>query len=101
MVGEDLDRRRTMRTDQWQGRDVFVTGHTGFKGAWLCVLLHRLGARVHGYALEPSENFLYARADLAGMVVSDTRGDIRDSETLNRSLRASGADVVLHLAAQS
>ncbi|MDX1450142.1 MAG: CDP-glucose 4,6-dehydratase, partial [Acidimicrobiia bacterium] len=39
--------------DFWQGRRVLVTGHTGFKGAWLTLLLHRLGAEVTGYALDP------------------------------------------------
>src|SRR5512144_1633676 len=90
-----------MRVDQWDGRDVFVTGHTGFKGAWLCVLLHHLGARVHGYALDTPKHFLYTRAGVQELVVSDTRGDIRDSEAISAALEASGADTVLHLAAQS
>lgn len=85
----------------WVGRTVFVTGHTGFKGAWLCVLLTRLGARVHGYALETPPTFLYHRAGVASLVERDVRGDIRDTAALTRSLRDSGADVVLHLAAQS
>jgi CDP-glucose 4,6-dehydratase len=85
----------------WAGRTVFVTGHTGFKGAWLCVLLTRLGARVHGYALETPPTFLYARAGIASLVERDVRGDIRDTAALTLALRESGADVVLHLAAQS
>ena len=48
----------------WAGRRVFVTGHTGFKGAWLCLLLERLGAQVAGYALAPPTNpSLYDRGD--------------------------------------
>lgn len=90
-----------MRADQWRDRDVFVTGHTGFKGAWLCELLHQLGARVHGYALETPETFLYHRTALHEVVETDVRGDIRDTARLTEALRASGADVVLHLAAQS
>lgn len=90
-----------MRAELWSGRDVFVTGHTGFKGAWLCVLLHRLGARVHGYALPTPSSFLFHRADLGRLLASDVRGDIRDGDRLAAALEASGADVVLHLAAQS
>lgn len=90
-----------MDTDFWTGRQVFVTGHTGFKGAWLCVLLERLGAHVHGYALETPADFLYHRAGVSALVERDVRGDIRDTAALERALRESGADVVLHLAAQS
>lgn len=85
----------------WSGRSVFVTGHTGFKGAWLCVLLDRLGARVHGYALETPETFLFSRAGIAATIASDARGDIRDADAVASAIDASGADVVLHLAAQS
>ncbi len=85
----------------WYGRRVFVTGHTGFKGAWLCVLLDRLGAQVYGYALQTPDEFLFQRAGLSTLLAGDTRGDIRDEEDVVRALDDSGAQVVLHLAAQS
>jgi len=90
-----------MDSAYWGGRSVFITGHTGFKGAWLCVLLHRLGARVHGFALQTPETFLYQRAGVAELVASDVRGDIRDADAVRRAAEASGAQIVLHLAAQS
>jgi CDP-glucose 4,6-dehydratase len=90
-----------VRGDHWRDRDVFVTGHTGFKGAWLCELLHQLGARVHGFALPSPDHFLFARAGLRQRCASDLRGDIRDTQLLADALASSGADVVLHLAAQS
>lgn len=90
-----------MEADHWRDRDVFVTGHTGFKGAWLSVLLHRLGARVHGYALETPKHFLFHRARLGEIMASDVRGDIRDRAAMASALNASRAEVVLHLAAQS
>ena len=96
-----LDRVTPVRADFWRDCDVFVTGHTGFKGAWLAVLLTRLGARVHGYALETPDHFLFHRADVRALLASDVRGDIRDAAALETALRSSGADVVLHLAAQS
>jgi CDP-glucose 4,6-dehydratase len=84
----------------WQGRKVFLTGHTGFKGGWLSLLLTQLGATVRGYALDPCTNpnlFTVARI---GSVVEDIRGDIRDSATLDRSMREFAPEVVFHLAAQ-
>lgn len=90
-----------MRASYWRGRRVFLTGHTGFKGAWLCLLLHRLGAETHGYALETPDAFLFHRARVSDALASDTRGDIRDADFLESCLQRSGADVVLHLAAQT
>ncbi|WP_166996716.1 CDP-glucose 4,6-dehydratase [Paramicrobacterium fandaimingii] len=90
-----------MKFAYWEDSSVFVTGHTGFKGAWLCLLLARLGARVHGYALQTPESFLFQRANLTSAVENDERGDIRDVEQLAASMQRSGAEVVLHLAAQS
>lgn len=90
-----------MDSAYWGGRSVFITGHTGFKGAWLTVLLRRLGATVHGYALQTPDDFLYQRAGLTGLTASDARGDIRDTDSVASAIAASGADVVLHLAAQS
>lgn len=90
-----------MDSAYWGGRSVFITGHTGFKGAWLCVLLNRLGAHIHGFALETPETFLFQRAGLSETLESDVRGDIRDTDAVARAVSASGADVVLHLAAQT
>ena len=85
----------------WRDKRVFVTGHTGFKGSWLCLLLHSFGARVTGYALEPpTQPNLFSLARVGGLVES-VIGDIRDLDRLTDSLRASEADVVFHMAAQS
>lgn len=91
----------TMHTAYWADRSVFITGHTGFKGAWLCLLLERLGARIHGLALDTPENFLFQRAGLSELLQTDTRADIRDDDAVEKAIAQSGADVVLHLAAQS
>ena len=82
-------------------RDVLVTGHTGFKGAWLCLLLARLGARVHGLALDPEPGALFTTARVARCLASDTRGDVRNPAVVAEALARSGADTVLHLAAEA
>ncbi|MFC4243685.1 CDP-glucose 4,6-dehydratase [Gryllotalpicola reticulitermitis] len=90
-----------MNSAQWAGRSIFITGHTGFKGAWLCVLLERLGATVHGYALDTPDGFLFNRAGLSRIIETDARGDIRDVERLTAAIARAQPEIVLHLAAQS
>jgi CDP-glucose 4,6-dehydratase len=90
-----------MTPSWWRDRTVFVTGHTGFKGSWLVMLLERLGARVRGYSLAPpTEPSLFALAKLNEIV--DTRSsDVRDLGALSEMLRRSEAEIVIHMAAQS
>jgi CDP-glucose 4,6-dehydratase len=84
----------------WKGKRVFVTGHTGFKGAWLCLWLHRLGAAVTGYALPPpTDPSLYQMARVQELIDGRT-GDIRDGEALPRAMRDSDPEILFHLAAQ-
>lgn len=84
----------------WQGRKVFLTGHTGFKGGWLALWLAHLGANVRGYALDPAtEPGLFATARV-GQFIEDIRGDLRDAAALDRAMREFQPEVVFHLAAQ-
>jgi CDP-glucose 4,6-dehydratase len=85
----------------WSGKRVFLTGHTGFKGSWLALWLASMGAEVTGYGRSAVRNpeSLYELARVAdGIETVD--GDVRDTEALAAAVRASGAEVVLHLAAQ-
>jgi CDP-glucose 4,6-dehydratase len=85
----------------WDRRPVFLTGHTGFKGSWLAIWLERLGAVVHGYALDPpTKPSLYEQADVRRVLATDGRGDLDDLPRLRAALQASRAEVVFHLAAQ-
>jgi CDP-glucose 4,6-dehydratase len=86
----------------WQGKRVFLTGHTGFKGGWLAMWLSDMGAEIHGYSLAPpTEPSLFEVASLASRLSSSTFADIRDLPALTTAMRASDPQVVLHLAAQS
>ena len=85
----------------WRGRRVLLTGHTGFKGAWLSIWLARLGARVTGLALPPvTQPSLFDLTGVAGLV-AHTVGDIRDRAAMEDAMRAAEPEIVLHLAAQA
>ncbi|NIJ09452.1 CDP-glucose 4,6-dehydratase [Sphingomonas vulcanisoli] len=85
----------------WRGKKVLLTGHTGFKGAWLSFWLHQLGAEVTGFSIDvPTSPSLFDKLGIAGMV-RDIRGDVRDLAAVEGAVKASGAEIVLHLAAQS
>jgi len=79
---------------------IFITGHTGFKGSWLSLLLNHLGIENFGYSLEAEEHSLFMRANLKS-VSRGAIGDIRDLESLSRVLKSVRPSVVIHLAAQS
>ena len=90
-----------MTTAPWNGVKVLVTGHTGFKGAWLSWWLTHLGAEVHGLALAPpTAPSLFELAGLAGEMRS-TEGDIRDFALVQQFVARTRPEIVFHLAAQS
>ena len=87
--------------DFWVDRSVFVTGHTGFKGGWICLWLSELGAKVHGYGLEaPTKPNLYTETQLQSRLQNSIIGDIRDLPKLTSAIRVSKPSVVIHMAAQ-
>ena len=79
---------------------VLITGHTGFKGSWLSLLLNHLGIEHFGYSLEAEEDSLYRRVNLESMS-KGVVGDIRDLENLSKVIKDVRPSVVIHLAAQS
>lgn len=86
--------------DFYKGKKVLVTGHTGFKGSWLCVLLNKLGSDVYGYSLDPpTDPSLYEIAKIDGTITSEI-GDIRDFDHLNDFVKKVRPDIVIHMAAQ-
>jgi len=88
-------------TDHYQGKRVLVTGHTGFKGSWLCEWLLALGAEVYGFALQPPTNpSLFDQLELGGRIARHHIGDVRDAQAMGEFVRETRADFVFHLAAQ-
>ena len=86
--------------DAFEGKTVLVTGHTGFKGSWLCIWLRESGANVIGYALEPyteNDNFVVAKI---GSKIKSNIGDIRDYDKLKRVFDEYQPEIVFHMAAQ-
>lgn len=84
----------------YKNKKVFITGHTGFKGAWLCKMLAGVGANVTGYSLEaPTEPSLFEEAEIEKDIVSII-GDIRDFNSLKRAFDEAQPEIVFHLAAQ-
>lgn len=84
----------------YRGKRVFVTGHTGFKGSWLCRILVNLGADVTGYALQPpTEPSLFKISNIENSITS-VIGDIRDFSSLKKAFDAANPEIVIHMAAQ-
>lgn len=85
----------------WRGRRVLVTGHTGFKGSWLCIWLKALGAEVTGYALKPATDPSLFEAANVAIGMRSTIADVRDLGALRECLAESRAEVIIHMAAQA
>jgi CDP-glucose 4,6-dehydratase len=85
----------------WKDKSVFLTGHTGFKGGWLAHWLSMLGARVHGFSLDPGSGpSFYNVTNLDNRMSSSTFGDIRDHDKITNAIKQSNADILFHMAAQ-
>jgi CDP-glucose 4,6-dehydratase len=90
------------RKNFWKNKKVFITGHTGFKGAWTSIFLNELGARVVGYALKPQKkNNLFLNSNLEKHIFKSYIGDILDKNKLKRILVKTKPDIIIHMAAQS
>jgi CDP-glucose 4,6-dehydratase len=84
----------------WNGKRVFLTGHTGFKGGWLSLWLQSLGANLTGYALNPPRSpNLFQVADVSNGMLS-IAGDVRDFDGLKKAIKAASPEIVIHMAAQ-
>lgn len=87
-------------TDFWRGKNVFITGHTGFKGSWLSKMLTGFGANVTGYSLQPPRSPSLYDISQISKDIKDITGDIRDFDSLKKAFMSAKPEIVFHLAAQ-
>ena len=85
----------------WKDKTILITGHTGFKGSWLSLMLSMMGARVYGYSLSPTTlACVYNAARIDEVVQKSCIADIRDFATLSSFITSLEPDFIFHLAAQ-
>ncbi len=85
----------------WKGKKVFVTGHTGFKGAWLSIFLNTLGAKVYGYSLKPLKNSLFNEAKIKKIIKKNYFEDIKNYKKLQSAIIETKPQFIFHLASQA
>ena len=84
----------------WFKKNVLITGHTGFKGTWLSIILTYLNSRVNGYSLKPKKNSLFNKSMILQKLKSNTYGDINNLTNLKKKIRDCKPEIIFHLAAQ-
>lgn len=90
-----------MNKNFWKNKKVFVTGHTGFKGSWLCLWLHSMGANVTGYSLSPSSHPNLFESIGLDSFINSIVGDIRNYSDMKETIKDSSPEIIIHLAAQA
>ena len=84
----------------WKNKKVFVTGHTGFKGTWLTILLNLLGSKIYGYSLKPERISLFNQTNSSKIVYKNFYNNICDLKKIKKKLLISKPQIIFHLAAQ-
>ena len=84
----------------WKNKKVFITGHTGFKGSWMCLMLNLFGAKIYGYSLKPDKKSLFLQSKCSRFIIKNIYSDIRNKKKLNQSINKIKPDILFHLAAQ-
>ena len=84
----------------WGKKKVFITGHTGFKGSWLCIILNLLNSKIYGYALKPQKKSLFNKSKIYKNLVSNNYLDINNITKLKKILKQTRPEIIFHLAAQ-
>ena len=87
-------------TKFWANKKVFITGHTGFKGTWLCVVLKMLKSEIHGYSLRPKKTSLFNQSKISANLTSNIFADINNIKLLQKEIIRVKPEIIFHLAAQ-
>jgi CDP-glucose 4,6-dehydratase len=93
--------KKKIKSNFWKNKRVFITGHTGFKGSWLCLVLNLFGAEITGYSLKPkTKPSLFELGGIKKIIKKSIISDIRNYKNLFRQIKLSKAEIIFHLAAQ-
>ncbi len=84
----------------WKNKKVLVTGHTGFKGSWMCIMLNLLGAKIYGYSLKPEKTSLFNQSKCSNFLKKNFYSDIRNEKKLYKIINQVKPEILFHLAAQ-
>ena len=84
----------------WKNKKVFITGHTGFKGSWMCLMLNLFGAKIYGYSLKPDKKSLFLQSKCSRFIIKNIYSNIKNKKKLNQSINKIKPDILFHLAAQ-
>ena len=84
----------------WKRKKILITGHTGFKGSWMCIFLNMLGANIYGYSLKPKKISLFNQAKCKKFIKKNYFSNINDSKKLRKKINEIRPDILFHLAAQ-
>ena len=85
----------------WKGKRVFITGHTGFKGSWLCIILNLLKSKIYGFSLKPEKKSLFNEAKVIKFLKSNTFSDINNISTLKKKIKSAKPQIIFHLASNA
>ena len=83
----------------WKNKNVLITGHTGFKGSWLAILLNKLGANVSGFALNPNKNPNLYELSLINNSINSHIGDLTNYESVKNLIKNIDPEIIIHMAA--
>jgi len=99
-LGELIKKLKNFNKNFWKGKKVFITGHTGFKGSWLCIILNNLKAKIYGFSLKPKKNSLFNRSMISKNLKSNKYADINNYRKLEKKIKECKPEIIFHLAAQ-
>lgn len=85
----------------WKGKKVLITGHTGFKGSWMCIFLNMLDAKIIGYSLKPKKKSLFNKSQIKKFLKKNIYNDIQDFEALKKVINNNQPEIIFHLASQA